>query len=162
MTSLTSLAHPDMMYTTSSTSPSDDEGSEKLEQVQLVVISNGAPALLPKYRQIFDMPFSMYTDPSLALYMALGMGRDLGRKAPSVAPSPGRSVDRPRWRTEESIAETDWMEPKKVMLDGGYVQRGLVGGIAMVVGRALKAGMPVWGKGGDIAQLGGEFVFGPG
>jgi len=32
----------------------------------------------------------------------------------------------------------------------------------MVVVRAFKVGMPVWEKGGDIDQLGGEFVFGPG
>jgi peroxiredoxin len=54
-------------------------------------------------------------------------------------------------------------------LDGGsesergqYVQHGTVGGIAMVVGHAAKVGMPVWEKGGDIQQLGGEFVLGPG
>ena len=32
----------------------------------------------------------------------------------------------------------------------------------MVIVRAFKVGMPVWEKGGDIGQLGGEFVFGPG
>jgi hypothetical protein len=37
-----------------------------------------------------------------------------------------------------------------------------MGGLAMVVMRAFKVGMPVWEKGGDINQLGGEFVFGPG
>ncbi|OBZ72102.1 Thioredoxin-like protein AAED1 [Grifola frondosa] len=45
---------------------------------------------------------------------------------------------------------------------GEYVRHGLIGGIAMVVRNALRVGMPVWEKGGDIAQLGGEFVFGPG
>jgi hypothetical protein len=162
MTSLTSIAHPDMMYTTppSSPSPLSDVDSEKVEQVQLVVISNGAHAFLPKYRQLFDMPFSMYTDPSLALYLALGMGRDGGRKVPSVAPSSARrSIHGHGRRTEETIVKND---EKEVVLDGGYVQHGLVGGIAMVVRRALKAAMPVWEKGGDIAQLGGEFVFGPG
>lgn len=43
-----------------------------------------------------------------------------------------------------------------------YVKHGLMGGIGMVVMRALKAGMPIWENGGDIAQLGGEFVLGPG
>ena len=43
-----------------------------------------------------------------------------------------------------------------------YVKHGLKGGIGMVVMRALKAGMPIWENGGDIAQLGGEFVLGPG
>ena len=45
---------------------------------------------------------------------------------------------------------------------GDYVIHGLIGGIAMVVRNALRVGMPVWEKGGDAAQLGGEFVFGPG
>ncbi|OCH86609.1 hypothetical protein OBBRIDRAFT_737671, partial [Obba rivulosa] len=45
---------------------------------------------------------------------------------------------------------------------GDYVRHGLVGGIAMVVRNALKVGMPVWEKGGDVAQLGGEFILGPG
>ncbi|KAI0687724.1 AhpC/TSA antioxidant enzyme-domain-containing protein, partial [Cytidiella melzeri] len=45
---------------------------------------------------------------------------------------------------------------------GEYVRHGLLGGIAMVVRNALRVGMPVWEKGGDVAQLGGEFVLGPG
>jgi len=45
---------------------------------------------------------------------------------------------------------------------GAYVKHGMVGGIAMVVRNALKVGMPVWEKGGEASQLGGEFVFGPG
>jgi hypothetical protein len=51
-------------------------------------------------------------------------------------------------------------EPKSER--GEYVQHGKVTGIAMVVGRAAKVGMPVWENGGDIQQLGGEFVLGPG
>jgi hypothetical protein len=35
-------------------------------------------------------------------------------------------------------------------------------GIGMVVVNAVKVGMPVWKDGGEIKQLGGEFVFGPG
>jgi hypothetical protein len=150
MTSLTSLAHPDMMYTTPpspSSSISEHTGMEKTEQVQLVVISNGSQAFIHKYRQIFEMPFSMYTDPSLALYAALGMGRDGVRKVSSTVPLKTRDI---------------FGDEERVVLDGGYVQHGLVSGIAMVVGRAFKAGMPVWEKGGDITQLGGEFVFGPG
>ncbi|KZP31752.1 hypothetical protein FIBSPDRAFT_724158, partial [Athelia psychrophila] len=45
---------------------------------------------------------------------------------------------------------------------GAYVRHGLVGGITMVVVNAVKVGMPVWKEGGDIEQLGGEFVMGPG
>lgn len=45
---------------------------------------------------------------------------------------------------------------------GGYVRHGVFGGIAMVVANALKVGMPVWERGGDISRLGGEFILGPG
>lgn len=45
---------------------------------------------------------------------------------------------------------------------GEYVKHGLVRGVAMVVKNALKNRLPVWEKGGDIQQLGGEFVMGPG
>ncbi|KAI0331839.1 hypothetical protein GY45DRAFT_1247918 [Cubamyces sp. BRFM 1775] len=45
---------------------------------------------------------------------------------------------------------------------GDYIKHGAIGGLAMVVRNALRVGMPVWEKGGDAAQLGGEFVFGPG
>jgi len=45
---------------------------------------------------------------------------------------------------------------------GSYVRHGIMSGIAMVVRNALRVGMPVWERGGDVAQLGGEFVLGPG
>jgi hypothetical protein len=45
---------------------------------------------------------------------------------------------------------------------GEYIKHGFMSGIAMVVMNAIKASMPVWEKGGDISQLGGEFILGPG
>ena len=45
---------------------------------------------------------------------------------------------------------------------GTYVQHGSVSRLAMVVAYALRIGMPVWERGGDASQLGGEFVLGPG
>ncbi|KAL1940249.1 hypothetical protein VTO73DRAFT_9201 [Trametes versicolor] len=45
---------------------------------------------------------------------------------------------------------------------GDYCRHGPIGGLAMVVRNALRVGMPVWEKGGDASQLGGEFVLGPG
>ncbi len=45
---------------------------------------------------------------------------------------------------------------------GSYVRHGAVSGLAMVVAHALRVGMPVWERGGDASQLGGEFVLGPG
>ncbi|KAK7053452.1 hypothetical protein VNI00_004078 [Paramarasmius palmivorus] len=43
-----------------------------------------------------------------------------------------------------------------------YIRHGLLGGIGMVVANAAKVGMPVWKEKGDIKQLGGEFILGPG
>jgi hypothetical protein len=45
---------------------------------------------------------------------------------------------------------------------GSYVRHGHMSGLAMVIKNALRVGMPVWQKGGDISQLGGEFILGPG
>ncbi|KAK2460943.1 hypothetical protein APHAL10511_007413 [Amanita phalloides] len=122
---------------------------------KLVVISNGSHAMISKYRQIFRMPFDMYTDPTLAVYTALGMGR-------------GKDVDYPvevSTLSEVSPKKSPGMDRQKkedMIRNGGYVKHCTMGGIVMVVMRAIKVGMPVWEKGGDIAQLGGEFVFGPG
>ncbi|KIJ66908.1 hypothetical protein HYDPIDRAFT_85923, partial [Hydnomerulius pinastri MD-312] len=99
--------------------------------VNLVVVGNGSYNMIKSYRQIFRTPFSVYTDPSLRLYKALGM----------------------TLRT---------MEPKSQRKRGGYVRHGHMSGIAMVFKNAVRVGMPVWEKGGDITQLGGEFVLGPG
>jgi hypothetical protein len=46
--------------------------------------------------------------------------------------------------------------------NGDYAKHGPVSGAAMVWKNALRVGMPIWGKCGDTAQLGGEFVLGPG
>ena len=70
----------------------------------------------------------MYTDPTHAVYEALGMDRK------TLEPGP----------------------------QGSYVRHGLLGGIGMVVRNALRVRMPIYKKKGDIAQLGGEFVLGPG
>ncbi|ESK88435.1 hypothetical protein Moror_14709 [Moniliophthora roreri MCA 2997] len=43
-----------------------------------------------------------------------------------------------------------------------YVRHGTASGIGMIVANAAKVGMPIWKKGGDTSQLGGEFVLGPG
>lgn len=45
---------------------------------------------------------------------------------------------------------------------GSYIRHGLIGGIGMVVLNAVKVGMPIWKNGGEISQLGGEFILGPG
>ncbi|KAK0480186.1 hypothetical protein IW261DRAFT_1476624 [Armillaria novae-zelandiae] len=99
----------------------------------IVIISNGSHTLIDKYRQMFGLRFQMYVDPDLEVYRALGMG--------TIANSKSRA--------------------RREKVDS-YVKRGALGGIAMVVFRALKVGMPMWEKGGASTQLGGEFVLGPG
>ncbi|KAI9439740.1 hypothetical protein H4582DRAFT_1813115 [Lactarius indigo] len=107
--------------------------------VRLIVIGCGSYGLIRSYRQIFRLPYELYVDasPGQELYRALGM---------SQAPS-GAHKTRPA--TEGSST-------------GSYVRHGAVSGLAMVVAHALRVGMPVWERGGDAAQLGGEFVLGPG
>ncbi|KAL1743848.1 AhpC/TSA antioxidant enzyme-domain-containing protein, partial [Schizophyllum fasciatum] len=96
--------------------------------VELVVISNGSYKMIPSYRKIFRTPFALYTDPTHAVYSAMGM-------------------------TIQSLAKG----PRP-----SYIKHGMAGGIAMVVGNAFKTGMPLFEDGGDISQLGGEFIMGPG
>ncbi|KAJ7471462.1 hypothetical protein B0H11DRAFT_2040112 [Mycena galericulata] len=43
--------------------------------------------------------------------------------------------------------------------DPAYVTHGPLAGVGAVVLRALRSGMPVWARGGDIGLLGGEWVF---
>ncbi|KIP01506.1 hypothetical protein PHLGIDRAFT_80489, partial [Phlebiopsis gigantea 11061_1 CR5-6] len=108
-----------------------DPAALERENVGLVVVGHGSPAMIRSYRQIFRMPFALYADPGLHVYHALGM----------------------TLRTTDGGPEHE---------RGAYVRHGLLGGIAMVVRNALRVGMPVWERGGDHAQLGGEFVLGPG
>ncbi|KZV94733.1 hypothetical protein EXIGLDRAFT_766890 [Exidia glandulosa HHB12029] len=101
--------------------------------VRLVIVSNGSPSMIKSYRQIFRLPPSipLFTDPSRALYNAMGMTR--------------RTLDA-------------GPEPAK----GEYVRHGYWPGIGMVVKNALKTRMPLTANGGDVKQLGGEFILGPG
>ena len=57
---------------------------------------------------------------------------------------------------------TRTLDPGPESRRGAYIRHGAVSGITMVVSNAIKVKMPAWGKGGDIEQVGGEFVLGPG
>ncbi|KAF8071747.1 hypothetical protein FPV67DRAFT_894675 [Lyophyllum atratum] len=142
ISSVVETVQPGVMFA----SEGEGEGGGS-ERVDLVVISNGAPAFISKYRQVFGLSCQVYTDPALAVYTALGMARAVPSQSQLQCTAVGEG--------------SDVCTPPSVQ-DGGYVRHGMVGGIAMVLVRALKAGMPVWEKGGDIHQLGGEFVLGPG
>ena len=157
MSSLKTLVKPEML------SRGSDDASEQNNLVRLVVISSGAHALIRKYRKIFGLPFLVYTDPDLGIYKALGMGKGTFR-AGHVHP--------------DRVLPPDMTSPEKLLSDpagraidipgngtakrGSYVKHSLLGGIAMVIVRSIKFGIPPWADGGDIVQLGGEFVFGPG
>ncbi|KAG5651344.1 hypothetical protein H0H81_009007 [Sphagnurus paluster] len=134
--------------------------AETGEKVDLVIISNGAHAFIPKYRQLFGLKCEMYTDPDLRVYHALGMGRTAATSPRSSSADHAEACLAPD--STCSINNVNIGPDPQGITDGGYVRHTLVGGIAMVVARALKNGMPVWEKGGDIQQLGGEFVLGPG
>ncbi|EIM90694.1 uncharacterized protein STEHIDRAFT_48803 [Stereum hirsutum FP-91666 SS1] len=109
--------------------------------VKLVLVGCGSYGLIKSYRHIFDLPYPIYTDSSQQLYRALGLHMTEERSIPSHLAT--------------------HMHPTHQGGGARYVKHKSVGAFAMVVRRALKVGMPVWEKGGDAAQLGGEFVFGP-
>jgi hypothetical protein len=154
---------------------------ERSGPVKVVVIGNGSYTMIGKYRQMFGsgaMSLDIYTDPELAVYAALGFGKDPASLPHHPHPhvharskSIGIIQDRPDAEMLSGSAGNACSEEvgacvkggvRERSKSGGYVKHGLVGGITMVFVRALKVGMPVWEKGGDLNQLGGEFVFGPG
>ena len=126
----------------------------KTSQVKLIVIGCGDPAIIKSYNgsfpskwypkdkadipwafseKIFHSPFELYTDPRLELHTALGM----------------------TLKTLEAGPEEE---------KGDYIQHGTLVGTLNVIGRALTNYPPhvLVKKGGDIKQLGGEFIMGPG
>lgn len=175
MSSVKSFVHPEMVCNTcdhrnQSQGSNHDGGASDHDagtRVRFVVISNGAHGMIAKYKQIFGLPFKLYTDPSLALYQALGLGKDSDIKhhncqLPRRSASTGAKDIDVKHRHSGSSEVISSERHSGINKCGGYVKHGLMGGIAMVVVRALKVCMPIWEKGGDIDQLGGEFVFGPG
>ncbi|KAL0954920.1 hypothetical protein HGRIS_003852 [Hohenbuehelia grisea] len=152
--------------------------------IRLIVIGHGAPAMVSKYRQMLGIPFDVYTDPDRSVFKALGLLEHsepdtIAPRPPSARLSarprsrgqgalerPGTAIERPfavaeKWSDVERPRSAGAGDARKARRSG-YVRHSLVGGIATVVYRALKVGMPILENGGDAAQLGGEFVFGPG
>jgi len=128
-------------------------GHDDGTRVRFVVISNGAHGIIAKYRKIFGLSFEVYTDPSLALYRVLGMGRD-----DNIEHHHNQQTHKHGLSVGSSISEKN-SDMNKL---GKYVRHSLMEKITMAVMKAFKVGMPVCEKGGDVNQLGGEFVFGPG
>jgi len=136
-----------------------DDASEQKHLVSLVVISTGAHTVIRKYRKIFGLPFLVYTDPDLRIYKALGMGRGAAvRAGHDRMTSPEKMLGDPAG----GGVMIDAVPERGTAKRGSYVKHGLLSGIAMVIVRSIKFGIPPWEDGGDIPQLGGEFVFGPG
>ncbi|EKM78628.1 hypothetical protein AGABI1DRAFT_114245 [Agaricus bisporus var. burnettii JB137-S8] len=192
MTSVTSLNRSELLFgsvekdllnekTWGTVNDNDKEGKVGGPS-KLIVIGNGSYTMIGKYKQIFGAGaagLEVYTDPSLAVYNALGMGKDPASLSDHTRPFNHREGKLRKGRGSPPQARLDFEtlsgdigrkdvsdgtrgSTSKDCSSGGYVKHGLMGGIAMVFVRALKVGMPVWEKGGDLHQLGGEFVFGPG
>jgi hypothetical protein len=87
--------------------------------------------------ELFRMPFSVYTDPSLQVYDALGM-------------------------TKYCMSFNNTLSGNGFGPRGEYIRHGTVFGLGIVMAKAVKVNMPVWRGTGSIEQLGGEFILGPG
>jgi hypothetical protein len=115
--------------------------------LNLVVIGNGSFSMIKSYRSTFK------------LYSYV----QLTHKYAEIFKSPYKVYTDPSMHVYSALGMTMRTTDAGPSNEcGEYVKRGLVGGIAMVVKNALKSRLPVWEKGGDIKQLGGEFVLGPG
>jgi hypothetical protein len=116
--------------------------------VRLIVIGNGSPHMAKAYRGSFDHGL-----PS-------GLHSNVNQSPDNVFHSPYDIFVDPTRALYRALGMT------KSTTDGGaeeergdYVVHGPIGGIGMVLKNALK--MPL-GNAGDIKQLGGEFLLGPG
>nr|GAT60369.1 predicted protein [Mycena chlorophos] len=132
-------------------------------QTHLLIIAPGSHTLAARYLQSFKFPQSstiasvrIYVDPTPAdgVYAALGMGWD---GAPSSA-TEDASTCCAHETPENSVGHgsVSYVDPEAS--PSSYITHGLFAGIGSVLLRAVRSGLPVWAKGGDIKLLGGEFV----
>lgn len=120
--------------------------------VSLVVIGNGSPAMIKAYRRTYSRPVSV-----------LKKANSQDMQYADIFHTPFAVYTDPSLRVYNALGMTHrTTDPGPDSEKGEYVRHGLIGGIAMVVRNALRVGMPVWERGGDVPQLGGEFVLGPG
>ncbi|KAH8117951.1 hypothetical protein DFH11DRAFT_1503507 [Phellopilus nigrolimitatus] len=111
-----------------------DVDIEALEKagLKIVIVGLGSPSLIAPYRQITGASFPIYTDPSLAVYRALSM---------SLKPTGAGSESTHQYVVSGNTIKT-------------------LGGLRRTL--AARFVLPLFERGGDAAQLGGEFVLGPG
>ncbi|KAK7035298.1 hypothetical protein VNI00_012065 [Paramarasmius palmivorus] len=79
--------------------------------------------------------------------------RKIFRSPFAIYTDPGREVYNAMGMTLETLEKG----PRS-----SYIRHGAVGGFGMVLANAVKVNMPIWKNSGKIAQLGGEFILGPG
>ncbi|EAU92121.2 hypothetical protein CC1G_11406 [Coprinopsis cinerea okayama7 len=108
--------------------------ASNLEQagVQIVVVGCGDWKAIPMYHETTGFTGPIYADPNRDLYFALGMTLQNLEMTPKGQPRPSYLANVP---VVQNVLQSTWRALKHV---------GLVG------------------KQGNISQLGGEFVFGPG
>ena len=129
----------------------DYEGLREAE-IDVVIVGNGSHAMIKSYRSEFHRRTRI---------MCVCSGAD-GRGVPDIFRTPIPIYTDPTLRLYAALGmtrRTSDAGPDEAK--GEYVRHGPIGGLAMVVRNALRVGMPVWEKGGDSLQLGGEFVLGP-
>ncbi|EAU85404.2 hypothetical protein CC1G_07098 [Coprinopsis cinerea okayama7 len=143
----------------------EGENDKPPKQVQVILIGCGKPSLIEKYREMFELPFRMFSDPDGKVYEALGMIK---------YDSSSKKTTEPRLQTFDNgilqkgeapvLLERAELAPSMAKEKGAKsgTKLGVMKGLAKVVVRSLKVGMPVWENGGDVTQLGGEFILGPG
>lgn len=115
--------------------------------VELVIISNGAHEMIHSYRSEYQIPTPY------ARFRNSYLPQEIFRMPFALYTDPGHQV----YNALGMTLQTTESGPR-----GSYVRHGLVGGIGMVLVNAVKVGMPIWKSGGEISQLGGEFILGPG
>ncbi|KAF7298397.1 hypothetical protein MKEN_01364400 [Mycena kentingensis (nom. inval.)] len=133
-----------------------DAAADPNDNTHLLLIAPGAHTLSAKYLASFKFPSSeeptastssrgvasirIFVDPSPTdgVYSALGMGW--------VGAPPSSPVE------DAAASGDDHADPT-------YATHGTLSGIGSVLLRAVRSGLPIWAKGGDIKLLGGEFVF---
>lgn len=125
-----------------------DPDALRRANVELVVIGNGSPAMIRSYKR--------ESSPQPPQSPLNNLCAEIFRMPFTIYTDPEHRVYNALGMT---LRTTDGGPEHE---RGAYVRHGIISGIAMVVRNALRVGMPVWEKGGDTAQLGGEFVLGPG
>ncbi|KAJ7158440.1 hypothetical protein C8R46DRAFT_1195021 [Mycena filopes] len=75
------------------------------------------------------------------------------------APAPTATTDASTNTATNPAAETAPATSDPDAAPTSYITHSALGGVGAVLLRALRAGMPVWERGGDVRLLGGEFVF---